>query len=84
MALRNKFAAHNDSSGLDEAVIDVQELNGEFVISQRYAFANPLNEYAGFMDAVSVLESYIVDETSKALDSLEKRLQKKVRIRNAG
>jgi len=84
MELRHRFAAHNDSSGLDHAVIEVEELEREFVITQRYAVANPLHEYADYKKAVQVLEEYAVDQVNKAIASLENKLQKKVRVKRAG
>lgn len=84
MDLRHKFAAHNDTSGLDQAVIDVHESESEFVISHSYAIANPLHEYAQYRNAIEVLEGYVVTQTNRALSSLEKELGKPVRVRNAG
>jgi len=84
MELRHRFAAHNDSSGLDHAVIEVEELDHEFVITQRYALANPLHEYASYREAVRVLEEYAVDQINRAIASLEKKLQKRVRVKRAG
>lgn len=84
MDLRHRFAAHSDSSGLDHAVIEVEELDDEFVIAQKYAVANPLHEYADYKEAVRVLEEYVVDQINRAVSSLEKQLQKKVSIKSAG
>ncbi len=82
MDLRHKFAAHNDVSGLDEALIDVEEHEKEFVFSHRFAIANPLNEYGDYRKAVAALEEYIVDGTNGALNSLERQLGKKMVLRN--
>lgn len=81
MALRNSFAAHNDVSGLDEAVIDIVETDAEFILSHRFAFAIPLNEYQHFRECLTVLEEYLVDRTNKALNSLEKKLGKPIKVR---
>ena len=81
--LRHKFAAHNDNSGLDEAVVGVQEYGNEFVIENRYAIANPLNEYDDYRHVIAAVEDFVVIQTNKALGSLEKRLGKKIRVRNA-
>lgn len=83
MALRNTFAAHNDNSGLDDAVIYVEEREEEFVITHRYAIANPLHEYASYRSAIALLESYIVKQTNKALDSLERSLGKRISVNHA-
>jgi hypothetical protein len=82
MDLRHKFAAHNDVSGLDEALIDVEEHENEFVFSQRFAIANPLNEYGDYRKAVAALEGCVIEETNSALDSLERQLGKRMVLRN--
>ena len=84
MTLRHTFAAHNDASGLDHAVIDVEETDQEFVVSQRYALANPLHEYPGYRSALRVLEEYIVEQTNRTIASLEKQFSKRLRVRSAG
>ena len=80
MDLRHKFAAHNDESGLDQAIVDVEERQDKFVIAHRYAVANPLHEYEPFRKAVGVVEEYVVAQTNRAIDSLEKKLQKPITV----
>lgn len=80
MDLRNKFAAHNDVSGLDEAVIEVEERSDEFLIGHRYSFGIPMNECASYKTALAVVEEKLLVQINKALDSLEARLQKKVSV----
>lgn len=82
MELRHKFAAHNDVSGLDEALIDVEEREDEFVLSHRFAIANPLNECDGYRRTTELVEEYVVEQTNKILDSLGRRLGKRITIRN--
>lgn len=82
MQLRHKFAAHNDVSGLDEALIDVEEHEKEFVFSHRFAIANPLNEYGDYRKAVGALEEYVIDGIKGALNALERQLGKRVVLRN--
>lgn len=81
MALRNTFAAHNDMSGLDEAVLDIEETEEEFILSHRYAFAIPLNEYEEYKKCTAVLEEYLFDKTNKAVDSLQKQLGKAIKMK---
>jgi hypothetical protein len=78
MELRHKFAAHSDASGLDEAIITIQELDDHFQISHLYSIANPLNEYSDYTKVLDELDNYIVLGIDKALDSLEKQLGKKI------
>lgn len=80
--LRNKSAAHSDQSGLDEAIVDVQELPQCFVIGTCYAFAIPYYEFSGYRQVVSAVEKYVMAQTSKATTSLEVRLGKKIINRN--
>ena len=82
MDLRHKFAAHNDVSGLDEALIDVEEHVNEFVFSHRFAIANPLNEYGDYRKALKALEEYVIDGANSALNSLERQLGKRMVLRN--
>ena len=81
MALRNTFAAHNDMSGLDEAVLDIEETEEEFILSHRYAFAIPLNEYEEYKKCIAVLEEYLIDRTNKAMSSLQKQLGKAIKMK---
>lgn len=81
MHLRNKFAAHNDVSGLDEATIHVVEYDDEFIVRNLYAIANPLHEYTQYQQAFFVLEEFIVVQLNKAIDSLQKKLGKKINVR---
>lgn len=82
MDLRHKFAAHNDHSGLDEAVIDVEDRGDTLVIANRYAIANPMNEYEVYRKAIAIIEDYVVVQMNKAIDSLERQLGKKIVVRN--
>lgn len=81
--LRHQYAAHNDASGLDEAVVDVQELPDKFIIGTQYAFAIPLNEYEGYQKAITVVEEYLVTKISKVTALLEVKLGKPIVNRNA-
>ncbi|KHA55217.1 hypothetical protein NM74_18000 [Aeromonas hydrophila] len=81
MELRNTFAAHNDTSGLDEAVIDIEETKEELILSHRYAFAIPLNEYEKYKKCTAVLEEYLIDKTNKTMDSLQKQLGKTIKMK---
>ncbi len=76
--IRHKFAAHNDSSGLDEAVILVEERPEEFIITHMYTIATPLHEYPTYKDLIAALEEYVVGATNKHNDSLEKKYGKKI------
>lgn len=76
MELRHKFAAHADASDLDEAVINVKELDGHFEIRHLYSIANPLNEYDSYRRVIDVLDEYVVNGVNNALNSLEKQLGK--------
>ncbi|MES2924190.1 MAG: hypothetical protein V4819_21750 [Verrucomicrobiota bacterium] len=81
LELRHKFAAHNDCSGLDEAVIEVVESPSEFEVSHLYSVANPLHEYPSYRELLQTLEDYIVVGTNKHLDSLQRRLGKTVLVK---
>ena len=78
MELRNKFAAHADTSDLDEAVINVKELDDHFEISHLYSVANPLDEYASYRKVIDVLDEYVINGVNSALNSLEKQLGKSI------
>lgn len=82
MELRHKFAAHNDVSGLDEALIDIEERENEFVFTHRFAIANPLNEYNGYRKSIDAIEEYVIDGTNKALASLEQHFGKRMTLQN--
>lgn len=81
MELRHKFAAHNDTSGLNEAVMDIEETEEEFILSHRYAFAIPLHEYEKYKKCTAVLEEYLIDRTYKTIDSLQKQLGKTIKMK---
>jgi hypothetical protein len=83
MQLRHKSAAHNDKSGLNDAAINVEEFEEEFVVSQRYAFALPLHEYSRYRACIEVLEKYIVHQMGRNIASLEQTLNKKLRVARA-
>lgn len=76
--LRHKFAAHGDTSGLDEAVMSIQELDDHFQISHLYSVANPGDEYTDYTKVIDELDNYIVSGINKAVDSLERQLGKKI------
>lgn len=83
MFLRHKSAAHSDESGLDEAAIQVEERNDEFVIFHRYAIAIPLNEYSAYRVCTKGLEEYVVDQVNRTISSLERDLGKTIRVESA-
>jgi hypothetical protein len=83
MALRHRYAAHNGMSGLDEAVVDVQELPDKFIIGTRYAFAIPLHEFQDYRSAIECVESYLVDQVAKITAGLERKFGKPIVNRNA-
>lgn len=80
MEIRHKFAAHSDVSGLDDAALDVSEFEDHFRIKNYYSMANPLNEYSDFKELLAKLEVYIVDKLNATINSLEKKLGKKIEI----
>lgn len=80
MELRHKFAAHADASGLDEAVISVQEREDHFQVSHLYSVANPLHEYADYRRALDILDEHVVAGVNNALNSLEGQLGKKILV----
>jgi hypothetical protein len=79
--LRNRFAAHNDTSGLDHSLIRVEELEDQFRITQNYSVGNPLDEYDNYREALRVVESYVLTQTSKTITHLEKTLHKRISVR---
>lgn len=78
--VRHKAAAHNGESGLDDSAIAVIEFDDRFEVSQKMAFAIPLHEYDGYLDALTALEEHVVDRMKKHEASLEKRLGKTIKI----
>lgn len=78
MELRNKFAAHSDTSELEEGVIDTQEYEDHYRIRNLYTLALPTNEYDNYRKAITTLDEYIIIGVNKALDSLERQLGKKI------
>jgi hypothetical protein len=69
--LRNKFAAHNDDSGLDDVVIDIQESDKEIVYSHHYGLANPLNEYPEYKKNISAIDAFIVNRLNQVADRIQ-------------
>lgn len=55
--LRHKFAAHGDTSGLDEAVMSIEERDVHFQISHLYTVANPGNEYTDYRKVIDELDT---------------------------
>ena len=74
--LRNKFAAHNDDSGLDEVVIDIKESEEEIFYFHNYGLANPLHEYPGYKNNISTMEIFIVDKLNQVADKIQKETGK--------
>lgn len=78
--IRHNAVAHNGNSGLDASAIEVMEFEDRFEISQKMAFAFPLHEYEGYLEALTALEIYVVDRMNKFSASLTQRLGKPIKI----
>ncbi|MCG8599441.1 MAG: hypothetical protein MI807_04805 [Verrucomicrobiales bacterium] len=80
MKFRNKFAAHSDESGLDEAAIRVTEFKDRFEISHVLSVLTPMGNHSKYTDLLDALDIYIITQLNKHLDSLEFKLGKKIRL----
>lgn len=71
MNIRNKFSAHNDGSGIDDANIAVKEDNKKILIKPLYTVSNPLGEYEKYRKTFEYCESHITTSINHALDRIQ-------------
>lgn len=75
---RNRFGAHSDNSGLEDASIEVIQTPEAYHIWHRYAAAFPIHRYAAYRDLLKIMEERIVEKVEKAKGQLEIQLGKPI------
>ncbi len=81
MDLRHKYVAHSDDNEIEKSLLVEEEGDSEVVVALQYSFSFPFDRLYELCDAVSHLETYIVDGHAAAVKSLERQVGKPVRMR---